>query len=109
MLKPKNCRLYFLGKKKSESKNLWFWVFQKLKETADSMKEPAKDSRFFTVSLIIFTLKKKNGGHISELVYKSLFLKEFLLFVAKVVIIQSRCRKSGNHPKEDLAKSDYKL
>jgi len=52
------------------------------------MKEPAKDSRFFTVSLIIFIFKNKNGGHISELVYKSLFLKEFLMFVAKVVIIQ---------------------
>jgi hypothetical protein len=52
------------------------------------MKEPAKDSRFFTVSSIIFIFKNKNGGHISELVYKSVFLKEFLVFVAKVVIIQ---------------------
>jgi hypothetical protein len=32
-------------------------------------------------------------------VYKSVFLKEFLVFVAKVVIIQWISRKSGNHPK----------
>jgi hypothetical protein len=49
MLKQKNCKLCFLEKKKSESKNLRFWVFQKLKESADTVKEPAKYSRFLTV------------------------------------------------------------
>jgi hypothetical protein len=47
---------------------LGFWLFPKLKETADSVKEPAKNSRFLTVLLVIFILKNKNGGYISELV-----------------------------------------
>jgi hypothetical protein len=56
MLKPKNCQLNFL-KKKSESKNLGFWLFPKLKETTDSVKEPAKNSRFLTVLWLFLFLK----------------------------------------------------
>ncbi len=41
-----------------ESKNLRFWLFPQLKETADSVKEPAKNSRFLTV-LWLFYLKNK--------------------------------------------------
>jgi len=67
MLKPKNCQLNFL-KKNSESKNLRFWLFPKLKETADSVKEPAKNSRFLTVLRLFFIFKNKNSGYISELV-----------------------------------------
>jgi hypothetical protein len=48
-VKTEKLQVVFFGKKKSESKNLQFWVFQKLKETADSVKEPAKDSRFLTL------------------------------------------------------------
>jgi hypothetical protein len=57
MLKQKNCKLCFLEKKKSESKNLRFWVFQKLKESADTVKEPAKYSRFLTVLWLFFKIK----------------------------------------------------
>jgi hypothetical protein len=48
-VKTAELQVVFFLKKKIRIKNLQFWVFQKLKETADSVKEPAKNSRFLTV------------------------------------------------------------